>query len=105
MAIEDPQSALERTRLAEDDRKRVIAFDQREAARVRELQQKTEELVARFDEQSRETIARLSETSDRRKAEDLAQRKVARVKREFREQVSSALQHDEPESRPSRNSK
>ena len=40
----------ERTRLAEDDRKRVIAFEQREAARVRELQEKTEELVARFDE-------------------------------------------------------
>ncbi len=81
----------ERTRLAEDDRKRAIAFEQREGARIRELQERTEELVARFDEQSRETIARLSETSDRRKAEDLAQRKVARVKREFREQVTSAI--------------
>jgi DNA mismatch repair protein MutS2 len=98
VAVETRNLQLERTRLVADDRKRVIAFDQREAARVRELQQKTEELVARFDEQSRETIARLSETSDRRKAEDLAQRKVARVKREFREQVSSALQRGEPES-------
>ncbi len=87
----------ERTRLAEDDRKRVIAFDQREGARVRELREKTEELVARFDEQSREAIARLTETSDRRKAEDLAQRKVSRVKREFREQVTSALETQQPE--------
>jgi DNA mismatch repair protein MutS2 len=58
---------------------------------VREVQEKTEELIARFDEQSRETLGRLSETADRRKAEDLAHRKVAKVKREFREQVSSTL--------------
>jgi DNA mismatch repair protein MutS2 len=92
------QTEIETTRrlLAQEAQALHAGFDHREAARVREFQSRTEELIARFDEQSRETIERLAETSERRKAEDLAQRKVSRLKREFREQVEEAVAGPSP---------
>ncbi len=87
----EQELAQERTRLETAERLRVAGWERREIERSRELEAKTEELIARFEQQSRETIDRLMETSERRKAEDLAQRKISRVKREFREQVQDAL--------------
>ncbi len=90
VSAQEREIQAERVRMAEEDLKLRAEYTKREAIRVRELQAKTEELIAQFDVQSREMIERLSESADRRKAEDLAQRKVSRVKREFREQVASA---------------
>jgi DNA mismatch repair protein MutS2 len=83
--------AAARRRLNAEEVQLKADLERREASRSRDFQQRTEELIARFEEQSRETIERLAETAERRKAEDLAQRKVARVRREFREQVEEAL--------------
>ncbi len=96
-AEREQEMARERTQMETDERKRVAAWGRREVERSRELEEKTEELIARFDAQSRETIDRLLETADRRKAEELAQRKVAKVKREFREQVQGVLAGPAPE--------
>ncbi len=97
MAETERELAAERARLAEEERRWKAEFERREAARIRELEAKTEELIARFDNQSREMMERLAETGERRKAEDLAQRKIARVKREFREQVAAATATGEPQ--------
>ena len=90
-AAREKELSRERERLEREELKRKADYERREAARIREVQEKTEELIARFDEQSRDTIQRLAETAERRKAEDLAQRKVSKVKREFREQIASEL--------------
>ena len=89
-----------RERLLQDEVQLKAGFERREAARIREVREKTEELIAQFDQHSRETIQRLTETSDRRKAEDLAQRKISRVKREFREQVETQLTNPQPAGAP-----
>lgn len=90
-AARERELEAERERLQQEEIKRKADYERREAARIREVKEKTEELIARFDDQSREAIQRLAETSERRKAEDLAQRKVSRVKREFREHVEAEL--------------
>jgi DNA mismatch repair protein MutS2 len=88
---EQTELAAARRRLAAEQVQLKADLERREAARAREFQSRTEELIARFEEQSKETIQRLAETAERRKAEDLAQRKVAKVRREFRDQVEEAL--------------
>ncbi len=90
-AARERELQAERERMQQEEIARKADYEKREAARIREVREKSEELIARFDEHSRETIQRLTETSERRKAEDLAQRKISRVKREFREQVEAEL--------------
>jgi DNA mismatch repair protein MutS2 len=99
-AARERELEAERVRLRQDEQKLKADFERREAARIREVREKTEQLIARFDEDSREAIQRLAETSERRKAEDLAQRKVSKLKREFREQVESEVTNPQPAGQP-----
>ena len=64
-------------------------WEKRESTKLRELERKFEELVAKFDADARETIEGIEQTSAHRKSEDQALRKVAKTKREFHEQMQT----------------
>jgi DNA mismatch repair protein MutS2 len=64
-------------------------WEKRESAKLRELERKFEELVAKFDTEARETIETIEQTAAQRKVADQAMRKVAKTKREFHEQVQT----------------
>ena len=66
-------------------------WEKREGAKLKELERRTEEALARFEEQAQETIGKIVQTADRRKSEQEAQRKVAKVKREMREDFQTTV--------------
>jgi DNA mismatch repair protein MutS2 len=64
-------------------------WEKRESAKLRELERKFDELVAKFDADARETIETIEQTASQRKVADQALRRVAKTKREFHEQVQT----------------
>ncbi|MGA3027458.1 MAG: Smr/MutS family protein [Bryobacteraceae bacterium] len=84
----------EREKLAARERSLAKEWEQREAAKLREMEQRCDNAVAAFEAQARETIegiARTAEGGGQRKAADQALRKVARTRREFQEEVKSTV--------------
>jgi DNA mismatch repair protein MutS2 len=76
------------------------AADKREAAKIRELERKTEEMLAQFEVRARETIDRLSGSTDQRKFVEHSQRKVAQAGREMRQERDTTLSAVRGESTP-----
>lgn len=66
-------------------------WEKRESAKLKELERRTEQALARFDEQAQETLGKISQGSDRRKAEQDAQRRVSKAKRELREDFQTTV--------------
>jgi len=66
-------------------------FERREAAKLREVQDRCDTAIAAFEEQARETIERIAESGEQRKAAEQAMRKVAKTRREFQETVQSKV--------------
>jgi DNA mismatch repair protein MutS2 len=103
--IEDTQS-LEtelRAKIAElDRREKELAreWEKRETAKIKELERRTEQALAKFEEQAQETLGKITQTADRRKAEQDAQRRVAKTKRELREDFETTVLGAGDESRP-----
>ncbi len=64
-------------------------WEKRESTKLRELERKFEELVAKFESDARETIESIEQTASQRKMADQALRKVSKTKREFHEQVQT----------------
>ncbi len=67
------------------------ASDKREAAKLRELERRTEQMLEQFELRARETIDRLSGSTDQRKFVEHSQRKVAQAGREMREERNTTL--------------
>jgi DNA mismatch repair protein MutS2 len=67
------------------------AADKREAAKLRELERRTEEMLAQFELRARETIDRLSGSTDQRKFVEHSQRKIAQAGREMRQERDTTL--------------
>jgi DNA mismatch repair protein MutS2 len=87
---------LERQREALAAREQALAkeWEQRETAKLREMEQRCDTAVAAFEAQARETIegiAKMAEGAGQRKAAEQAMRKVARTRREFKEEVQSTV--------------
>jgi DNA mismatch repair protein MutS2 len=105
--IEETQ-ALERSlreKLAElEKREKDLAreWEKRETAKLKELERRTEQALARFEEQAQETIGKMAQTADRRKAEQEAQRRVSKVKREMREDFQTTVLATQDDSRQDR---
>ena len=59
--------------------------EQKETAKLRELESRFDEMQRRWQERGDEIVARIAETAERRKAVDEAHRQTARVSREMRE--------------------
>ena len=75
------------------DREREIKedYEKRESRKVRELEDKFQALVTRFDKESRQTINAIAVGGEQKKAESRAQRRVSRLKREFEQEVQVTL--------------
>ncbi len=104
----DETQALERSlrdKLAElEKRERELAreWEKRETAKLKELERRTEQALARFEEQAQETIGKMAQTADRRKAEQEAQRRVSKAKREMREDFQTTVLATQDDSRQDR---
>jgi DNA mismatch repair protein MutS2 len=89
---------------AAEAREKSIAkeWEQRETAKLKELERRTDQALAKFEEQAAETIGKIAQTSDRKKAEQEAQRRVAKTKRELREDFQTTVLATEDDSRQNR---
>jgi DNA mismatch repair protein MutS2 len=77
-------------------------WEKRESAKLKELERRTDAALARFEEQAQETIGKITQTSDRRKAEQDAQRRIAKAKREAREDFQTTVLATQDDSRQDR---
>jgi len=91
--LERSQAALEqdRQRLAAREKSLAEEWAKREAVKIRELERQVELVLDRFETQAHEAIAQIASTAEQRRAATQAQRNVARVKRELREEVETAV--------------
>jgi DNA mismatch repair protein MutS2 len=89
----------EREQLAAREKELAREWEKRETAKLKELERRTEEVLARFEEQAGETIGRLAQSGEQRKAAEQAQRKVAKVKRELREEFQTTVLSTQDEAR------
>jgi len=93
--IEETQS-LEtelRAKIAEADRhdkELAREWEKREGAKIKELERRTDQALAKFEEQAQETIGKIAQNAGR-KAEQDAQRRVAKTKRELREDLETTV--------------
>jgi DNA mismatch repair protein MutS2 len=100
--------AAERERQFEEQRQALAAresqlqkeFERREAAKLKEVEERCDTAIRAFEQEARETIARIAESAEQRKAADQAMRKVAKTRREFQETVQTAVLGKAPEAQP-----
>src|SRR4051794_29678928 len=74
-------------------------WEKRESAKLKELERRTDEALAKFEEQASDTIGRITQSADRRKAEQDAQRRVAKTKRELKEDFRTTVLAKQDDSR------
>jgi DNA mismatch repair protein MutS2 len=74
-------------------------WEKREAAKLKELERRTDQALARFEEQAQDTIGKIAQGSDRRKAEQEAQRRVSKTKRELREDFAATVLNTQDDAR------
>lgn len=86
----------ERQRLAERAESLERDYVKKRDAKVRELEQKTQELAEQFEKEARQTIDQITQGAEQRKSAEQALRKVAKTKREFLEEVSTEVEHERP---------
>lgn len=81
------RQSLERERLevAAHERRLVLEAARNEAAKMRDLETRFEEMQKRWQERADATVAKIEETAERRKSVDEAQRQTAKLRREMRE--------------------
>jgi len=80
-----------KTALAAREKEVAREWERREAAKIRELEQRAQKLMEQFESQAKETIDTIEQTTDHRKAGDVARRKVSKTRREFQEQLETAV--------------
>jgi DNA mismatch repair protein MutS2 len=105
--IEETQS-LEQTlrekvaELARREKQIAAEWEKRETAKIKELERRTDQALAKFEEQAQEAIGRIVSGGDRRKADQDAQRRVAKTKRELREDFQTTVLSTQDDSRQDR---
>jgi DNA mismatch repair protein MutS2 len=77
-------------------------WEKRETVKLKELERRTEQALARFEEQAQETIGRIAQSGERRKAEQDAQRRVAKARRELKEDFQTTVLETQDDSRQNR---
>src|SRR5437762_12062369 len=85
--------------LAQREKELAREWEKRETAKLKELERRTDLALAKFEEQAQEAIGKIALTADRRKGEQDAQRRIAKTKRELREDFTSTVLSTEDESR------
>jgi len=74
-------------------------WEKRESSKLKELERRTEQMLAKFDEQAQQTIGEIVQGAGQRKAAEQAQRRVAKTKRELREEFQTTVLSTQDESR------
>jgi DNA mismatch repair protein MutS2 len=89
---------LREQRQALEAREHALAteFEQREAAKFKELDQRLRSALAEFEAQSQELIQKVLAGAEQRKAAEQAERRIAKTKREFEEKARIAVFGDAP---------
>jgi len=77
-------------------------WEKRETAKIKELERRTDEALAKFEEQAQDAIGRIVQGGDRRKADQDAARRVAKTKRELREDFQTTILSTQDDSRQDR---
>jgi DNA mismatch repair protein MutS2 len=87
------QHGLEGDRQRLQSREKALAEEwaKRESAKLKEIERQTELVLGRFEAQAQEAIGKIAEAGDRPRAAAQAQRNVAKVKRELREELQSTV--------------
>ncbi|MEO8369142.1 MAG: Smr/MutS family protein [Candidatus Solibacter sp.] len=87
-----------------DRREKELAheWEKRETAKIKELERRTDEALAKFEEQAQDAIGRIVQGGDRRKADQDAARRVAKTKRELREDFQTTILSTQDDSRQDR---
>lgn len=95
------ETSLRRKQVELEAREKQLAHDweQREKAKLKELERRTDQMLAKFDEQAQDAIGRIAEKAVQRKATEHAQRDVARVKRELRQDFEATVLSTQNDSR------
>ena len=74
-------------------------WEKRESSKLKELERRTDQMLAKFDEQAQQTIDQIVHGAEQRKATEQAQRRVAKTKRELREEFQTTVLSTQDESR------
>src|SRR5436305_8055345 len=94
--IEEP-TALEQQRREKvaytERREKELAheWEKRETAKLKELERRTDQALARFEEQAQDAIGKIAQGADRKKADQDAQRRIAKTKRQLREDFQTTV--------------
>jgi DNA mismatch repair protein MutS2 len=84
------------------DKELAHEWEKRETAKLKELERRTDQALAKFEEQAQETIGKITQTADRKKAEQDAVRRIAKTKRELREDFQTTVLATQDDSRQGR---
>ena len=77
--------------LTQREKELAREWEKRESAKLKELERRCELVLEKFEAQAQETIGQIVESADRRKATEQAQRRVAKTKRELREDFETTV--------------
>jgi DNA mismatch repair protein MutS2 len=85
--------------LAAREKEMAREWEKRESSKLKELERRTEQMLAKFEEQAQETIGQIVQGAGQRKIAEQAQRRVAKTKRELREEFQTTVLSTQDESR------
>jgi DNA mismatch repair protein MutS2 len=85
--------------LAAREKEVAREWEKRESSKLKELERRTEQMLAKFEEQAQQTIDQIVHGAEQRKAAEQAQRRVAKTKREFRQEFQATVLSTQDESR------
>jgi DNA mismatch repair protein MutS2 len=77
-------------------------WEKRGTAKLKELERRTDQALAKFEEKAQETLGKIGQGADKRKAEQEAQRRVSKAKRELREDFDTTVLATQDDSRQDR---
>ena len=101
-ALEDQRCARRLSNWTAREKEIAREWEKRETAKIKELERRTDEALAKFEEQAQEAIGRIVQGGDRRKADQDAQRRVSKAKRELREDFQTTVLSTQDDSRQDR---
>ncbi len=85
--------------LAAREKEVAREWEKRESSKLKELERRTEQMLAKFEEQAQQTIDQIVHGAEQRKAAEQAQRRVAKTKREFRQEFQTTVLSTQDEAR------
>jgi DNA mismatch repair protein MutS2 len=92
----------------QDQREALVAREQslakesqqRESAKLKEMDQRLQAAIAQFEAEGRETIDKILSSTEQRKAAEQAERRVAKTRREFEERARETVLGERPSVAP-----